>query len=73
MRWSDQKRMQNGKFITCNPAYGYDLVEGKLKVDTEQVEIVRYIFSEYLTKKSSVDIAEKLIQIGIPTKNGSIK
>ena len=73
MRWSYQKRMQSGEFITSNPAYGYDLVDGKLKVNSEQAKIIRYIFSEYLSGKSSSDIAERLMELDIPAANGRRK
>lgn len=73
MRWSYQKRMQSGQFITCTPVYGYDLVDGCLKVNPKEAEIVKYIFSEYLAGKSSSAIAEKLMELKIPARNGKSK
>ena len=36
MRWSYQKRMESGEFNCCRAAYGYELVNGELRVnDTE--------------------------------------
>ena len=33
MRWSYQKRMESGEFNCCRAAYGYELVNGELRVN----------------------------------------
>lgn len=48
MRWSYKKRMESGEFNTCSPAYGYDLVDGKLVINEAEAEIIRRIFDLYL-------------------------
>lgn len=48
MRWSYQRRMQAGTFNTCRAPYGYRLEHGKLFIQEDEAEIIRYIFEEYL-------------------------
>lgn len=58
MRWSYQKRMQSGKFITCNAPFGYRLVNGKeLVIHEAEAEIVKWIFESYLDGMSMTEIA----------------
>lgn len=72
MRWSYQKRMKKGEFITCKAPFGYRLVEGTLQIHEQEAEIVRYVFHSYLNGKSKEEIADELTARGIPTrdKNG---
>lgn len=44
MRWSYQKRMESGNFITCKAPFGYRLVNGKLIIDEDEAKIVDMIF-----------------------------
>ena len=60
MRCSYQKRMQNGTFNTCYAPYGYRLENGKLVIQKDEAEVVRYIFSAYLNGTSSCQIAAYL-------------
>lgn len=49
MRWSYQKRMQSGKFITTNAPFGYRLKNGKeMVIEQREAEIVRWVFDSYL-------------------------
>ena len=69
-KWAIQKRFQNGTFkITC-PPYGYDWNGEEMVINTEQVEIVRFIFAEVLAGKGTGKIAEMLNAKCIPTKKG---
>lgn len=70
MRWSYQVRMRAGKFITCNAPLGYDLVEGKLEINENEGQVVRYIFNQYLAGQSMEGIAKDLTRYGIPTRAG---
>ena len=71
-RWSYQRRMKNGEFITCKAPFGYELMDGKhLKVIESEAEIVRWMFDSYLSGMSMNDIAEEITKLGIPTTDGS--
>jgi len=48
MRWSYERRMKSGSFITCFAPYGYEVVGSGLITNEAEAEIVRYIFSEYI-------------------------
>lgn len=63
--WGIQKRFMNGTFKIGYPPYGYKNVNGEMIVVEEQAEIVRWIFSEILTGKSSGTIAKELNQRGV--------
>ena len=64
-KWSIQKRYQNGTF-----KIGYDNVDGKMVINKEQADVVRWIFDELLSGKSTRDIAKELNDAGIHTKRG---
>lgn len=68
MRWSYQHRMQEGSFNTCKAPYGYRLVEGKLKIQQDEAEVVRYIFTEYLSGSSMNEIIGNLKETVAPEK-----
>ena len=70
VRWSYQMRMKAGKFITCKAPFGYDLVNGKLEINENEAQVVRYIFQQYLAGQSVESIAKELTQREIPTKEG---
>jgi DNA invertase Pin-like site-specific DNA recombinase len=70
-RWSYQKRMKNGEFITCKAPFGYRLVDGKhLEIVEDEAKIVRWMFDSYLSGMSMYEIADKLTEIGVPTTDG---
>ena len=74
LRMSYQRRMQKGEFLTANPPLGYKLKDGcQLEVDPESAETVRWIFQTYLDGKSSLEIANMLMEKGILTSDGSPK
>ena len=47
-RWSIQKRMEMGTFITPSVPYGYRMVDKKFVICEEEAEIVKHIFKMYL-------------------------
>lgn len=49
MRWSYQKRMQRGEFITCSAPFGYHLRNGMLEIDEAEATVIRLIFDRYLS------------------------
>lgn len=74
MRWSYQRRMQSGQFITCSAPFGYRLKEdGKLAVNEPEAGVVRMIFERYLAGQSKDDIAEYVSTLGIPTREGNLQ
>ena len=71
MRWSYQRRMQNGTFITCKAPFGYRLRNGALEIEESEAEIIRMIFARYLSGQSTADIAAEITKLGIPTRDGT--
>ena len=43
MRWSVQKRMQNGTYKISRPPFGFDIVNNELTINEEQAQIVNQI------------------------------
>jgi site-specific DNA recombinase len=69
-KWSVKRRFQNGTFKISYPPYGYDNVDGKMIVNENQAEIVRFIFAEVLSGKGTHKIADDLNHRKVPTKKG---
>ena len=69
-KWSIQKRFQNGTYIIGYPPYGYRNENGEMVVVPEQAEIVRKIFADTLSGKSSNTIAKELNEQGAVSKRG---
>lgn len=69
-KWSIQKRFQNGTFIIGYPPYGYKNENGGMVIIPEQAEIVRKIFADTLSGKSSHTIAKELNEQGAVSKRG---
>ena len=62
MRWSYQKRMQEGTFNTCSAPYGFRLECGQLVINREEAEIVQFIFHAYLSGAQPLEIARELAE-----------
>lgn len=60
LKWSYQKRLRSGNFITCSAPLGYFLKDNQLIPDPKEVPIVQYIFNSYLEGKSMDEIANDL-------------
>lgn len=60
LKWSYQRRMRSGDFITCKAPLGYSLQGNTLVPDPNEVPIVEYIFFSYLVGKSIMEIATEL-------------
>ena len=71
MRWSYQRRMQSGEFITCKAPFGYRLQNGTLEIEDSEAEIIRRIFHRYLSGHSTTEIAAELTDLKIPTRDGT--
>ena len=73
MRWSYQKRMQSGNFITCKAPFGFRLEDGILVIDESEAKIVRMMFDMYLDGHSLDAIGEKVTSLGVATRDGNKK
>ena len=69
-KWGIKRRFQNGTFIISYPPYGYDNVDGEMVIVPEQAEIVKQIFADTLSGKSTHEIADELNERGVATKKG---
>jgi len=70
MRWSYQRRMESGTFITCKAPFGYRLKDGMLEVYEPEAKIIRMIFERYLAGQNIDEIAAEVTRSGIPTRDG---
>lgn len=70
MRWSYQKRMESGRFITCKAPYGYRLQNDTLIINEDEARVVRRIFSGYIMGKGKQEIADELSGEHIPKRDG---
>lgn len=69
-KWSIKKRFENGTYKLGYVPYGYSWEDGEIKVNPEQAEIVKRIFSELLSGKGTEVIAKELNTEQVPTKKG---
>ena len=73
MRISVRIRMEKGDYVSPTTPYGYKLEERTLVIIPEQAEVVRRIFTAYLSGQGKEDIANELNRLGIPrTKDRKI-
>lgn len=70
IKWSIQKRFQNGSFIIVYPPYGYTNVNGEMVIVPEQAEVIKQIFIDTIAGKSTRTIANDLNKRGITSKRG---
>jgi DNA invertase Pin-like site-specific DNA recombinase len=68
--WAIKRRFQKGTFKISYPPYGYKNEDGKMVIDEEEAEVVRFIFAECLSGKGGFKIAEALSEKNVPTKRG---
>ncbi len=66
-----KKRMMDGTYKTSSTPFGYDYVDGKLKINPEKAKIVKQIFSWYANGIGVEEISVRLNRAKIPTsQNG---
>ena len=65
--------MSKGIYIPSHAPYGYILQNKELTIIPEEAKIVKRIFSEYLSGKGTIDIANGLNEDNIPLRNKSTK
>ncbi len=67
MRWSVQKRMQNGTYKIARPPFGFNIINGELEVNETQAKIVNQIFNWYISGCGLLKIADILNENNIPS------
>lgn len=74
IRWTFQKKFQSGKpQINLNRMLGYDKGEdGEWVINSEQAEVIRFIFRKYVSGHSANSIAHQANDIGMRTVNGKL-
>ena len=60
-----KKRMMDGTYKNPSAPFGYDYVDGKLKINLENAKIVKQIFDWYISGIGVNEIAERLNLLGI--------
>ena len=68
-KWRIRKNFEEGK-PWSNKLFGYRLVDGRFEVVPEEADIVRRIFSEYLSGRGTTAIANGLNADGFMTRRG---
>ena len=67
VRWSIQKRMQNGTYRNSTPPFGFRNENGKLVIDESQAKIVRQMFEWYVSGYGMRKIADMLNEMNVPS------
>ena len=57
-----KKRMMDGTYNNASAPFGYDYVNGRLQINLKKAEIVKQIFSWYVSGIGMTEIAERLNQ-----------
>lgn len=70
MKWKIRKNFENGIASTFS-LYGYEKVDGQIKIKNDEAEIVKEIFSLYLSGNGAAKIARLLRKQGIPSPTGA--
>ena len=73
MRWSVQKRMQNGTYKIARPPFGFDIVDGNLVINDAQAQIVNQIFNWYISGCGLQKIADILNENNVPSSKKQTK
>jgi hypothetical protein len=69
-KWRIRKMFEQGRPTSCNPL-GYRLINGTFHIIPEESEIVKMIFTDYMSGMGTNAITKKLNHACIPTKNGN--
>ena len=71
-KWGARHRFENGTFRLSYAPYGYSLTDGKLVINEDEAEQVRFIFNETLSGKSARQIAAALNDKKVPSKRNGM-
>lgn len=69
-KWRIRSQFKSGELANWRFLFGYRISRGIVEIDSQQAEIVRMIFREYLAGKGMGKIAKKLSGMGIPRLYG---
>ncbi len=64
-RMGVHKRMMDGTYKTASTPFGYDYVDGKLKINPEKAKIVKQIFTWYVSGIGMNEIAMRLNKLKV--------
>lgn len=70
VKWRIRKRFEQG-LATGGNALGYRFEDGVFHIVPEEAEIVRQIFTDFLSGMGRIAITRKLERMGVPTKHGN--
>lgn len=73
LRWSYRKRMESGEFNSCRAAYGYSLIDGNLEINEAESQVIRRVFSLYLSGMGKQAIANLFNSEKTPKRYGQDK
>lgn len=65
-----RQKAQQGGFNGMSAPYGYDIINGELKINEEEAEVVRRIFKMHRVGMTLESITNLLNEFGITTKRG---
>jgi len=66
------QKAESGGLLGFNPPFGYDIESNDLVLRDGEAEVVRELFSSYLSGRSMNDIAQALNGRGVLTRRGSL-
>lgn len=72
VNWGIQRRLENGASrLYSRPCYGYEKdAGGELAINEQQADVVRLVYSMYLSGKSVIGIIASLHELKIPSPTG---
>lgn len=69
-KWRIRKSFEKGELINLRFMYGYDIIDGEIRINSEEAEIIRLIFKDYLSGIGATSIAKKLKSMKIDRPRG---
>ena len=69
-KWRIKQKYAKGEMTGLPYILGYDVIDGALQINPEEAEIVRMIFTDYLSGMGLQRIRDKLTEMGVPTHKG---
>ncbi|MGN0498390.1 MAG: recombinase family protein [Acutalibacteraceae bacterium] len=70
MRWSVERQMKSGTYLSSSTPYGYELKDGEFRIVEGEAEIVRLIFKSFLSGMGKKAIADMLNEMSAPKRFG---
>ncbi len=64
-RMGVKKRMMDGTYKTASTPFGYDYIDGKLQINPEKADIVKQIFTWYVSGIGMNEIATRLNKLNV--------